>query len=387
MNKRPLVPIDVVTNIELFYDLIFAYCISVLTSLCGNVTDGFIGVSTWLLYLFSFLVVLQVWFYSTLLMNHYGDGSATDNVCMFINMFLLYYMASGIREEWSLSLFTFDISWTLILVNLAACAAIKLFMYDNLNDADVFMLIGMATVLIAQAVFALIAAFLPFAVSVVLSWIAVIFGVNMWWLMRRLRDKPIRFVHVAERCSLLVIVMFGQTVVSISPYIALTSSLLYPICVFALVVGLFLIYIYEHDNMIDRHQTTTGVGFMNLTVWLVIILGNLTVALGFMPLPTIDFLPKNIYLAVFLVLYLFTSFLFGRYNKAELKYSKLFIAGRLGVCAAIVIVALATGFDPAITLVFDTFAVFFALWHEWLLFHRRMGNLRFQFGGAISTKE
>ena len=387
MNKRPLVPVDIVSNIELFYDLIFAYCISVLTSLCCSVTDDFVNLSAWLLYMFSFLAVLQIWFYSTLLMNHFGDGSAVDNVCMFINMFLLYYMASGIREEWHLTLFTFDVAWALILVNLAICAVIKLFMYDNLTDADVFMLIGMATMMVIQAIIALIAAFLPFAVSVVLSWMAMLLCVNTWWLMRFLSDKPIRFAHAAERCSLLVIVMFGQTVVSISSYISMTSSILYPIFVFALVVGLFLIYIYEHDNMIDRHQTSTGVGFMNLTVWLVIILGNLTVALGFMPMKNIAFLPKNIYLATSLVLYLFTSFLFGRYNKAELKYSKLFIVGRIGVCVGIVVVALITNFDPLITLIFDTFAVFFAVWHEWLLYHSRMGNLRFQFGGAISTKE
>ena len=387
MNKRPLVPVDIVSNIELFYDLIFAYIISVLTTLCGNVTGDFIEIGTWILYLFSFLAVLQIWFYSTLLMNHFGDGSAIDNVCMFINMFLLYYMASGIRQEWNLSLFTFDIAWVLILVNLAVCATIKLFMYDNLSDADVFMLIGMATMMIIQAGIALIAAFMPFAISVVLSWIAMLLCVNTWWLMRFLQDKPIRFVHVAERCSLLVIVMFGQTVVSISSYITMTSSILYPIFVFALVVGLFLIYIYEHDNMIDRQQTTTGVGFMNLTVWLVVILGNLTVALTFMPVRTVAVLPKNIYLAACLVLYLLTSFLLGRYNKAKLKYSPLFIAGRIGVCVAIVVVAIVTNFDPMITLVFDTFAVFFAVWHEWLLYHSRMGNLRFQFGGAIGTKE
>ena len=377
MNKRPLIPVEGVSNIELFYDLIFAYCISVLTALVSTVTGDFIDLGTWLLYLFSFLVVLQVWFYSTVIMNHYGDRSAVDNICMFINMFLLYYMASGIKQEWTLSLFTFDIAWALILLNLIVCCIIKLNMYDNLDDADLFLLVGITVMMAIQIVMTLIAAFVPFVVSIVLSCITMLLGANMWWLMRRLSDKPVRFAHIAERCSLLVIVMFGQTVVSISPYISLTSSILFPIFVFALVVGLFLIYIYEHDNMIDHQLTTNGVGYMHLTLWLVVILGNLTVALSFMPMQNIAFLPKSIYLTTFLVLYLLTSFLLGRYNKAELKYSRLFIIGRLAVCAGIVIVALATGFDSTITLIFDTFAVFFALWHEWLLFHRRTGKLSF----------
>ena len=376
MNKRPLIPVEGVSNIELFYDLIFAYCISVLTTLCGTVDEGFIDVGTWFLYMFSFLVVLQIWFYSTVIMNHFGDRSIPDSVCLFINMFLLYYMASGVAQEWNLSLFTFDVAWVLILANLVICCISKLATYDNLNDVDLLLLIGTTVIMAIQIVIALIAAFSPFAVSVVLSWIAMLGGANMWWLMRRLSDKPVRFAHITERCSLLVIVMFGQTVVSISSYITMTSSVLYPIFVFALVVGLFLIYIYEHDNMLDHQLTTSGVGYLHLTVWLVIILGNLTVALGFMPMRNVAFLPKNIYLVAFLVLYLLASFILGRYNKPEFRYSLLFVVGRVGVCAAIVVVSIATNFDSMATLVFDTCAVFFALWHEWLLYHNRTGNLR-----------
>ena len=377
MNKRPLVPVEGVSNIELFYDLIFAYCISVLTSLCAQAEGGFMSLGTWFIYMFSFLVILQVWFYSTLIMNHYGDRSLADNVCLFINMFLLYYMASSIQGEWKQTLFTFNVSWALILANLCVCCVIKLLKYDNLSDEDILLLVGIAVMMAIQIVMALIAAFMPLAVSVVISWIAMLLGANMWLLMRKLTGKTVRFAHIAERCSLLVIVMFGQTVVSISSYISLTSSLLYPIFVFALVVGLFLIYIYEHDNMLDHQLITNGVGYMHLTLWLTIILGNLTVALAYMPMQNIDFLPKNIYLTTFLVLYLLTSFLLGHYNKPELRYSKLFVIGRLVVCASIVIVALDTHFDPAATLVFDTFATYFALWHEWLLFHRRTGKLSF----------
>ncbi|MBQ3301090.1 MAG: hypothetical protein IJH04_02850, partial [Eggerthellaceae bacterium] len=78
-----------------------------------------------------------------------------------------------------------------------------------------------------------------------------------------------------------------------------------------------------------------------------------------------------------LVLYLLTSFLLVRYNKPEFHYSGAYIAGRLSTCAFIVCVALFTNFDPLINLVCDTLAVYFALWHEWLLYHGRCGLVAF----------
>ena len=69
MQKRPFVPAEGVSNVELFYDLIFVYCISVITSLCHHFHGDFPTIESWSIYLFSFLVVLQVWFYTTFLLT------------------------------------------------------------------------------------------------------------------------------------------------------------------------------------------------------------------------------------------------------------------------------------------------------------------------------
>ena len=60
MKKRVFKAVEGVSNIELFYDLIFVYCISVITSLCHHVEGGFLDWGTWGIYMFAFLVVLQV---------------------------------------------------------------------------------------------------------------------------------------------------------------------------------------------------------------------------------------------------------------------------------------------------------------------------------------
>ena len=374
MKRRPLVHVEGVSNIELFYDLIFVYCVSVLTSLCHNLHGGFIDLGTWIVFVFSFLAVLQVWFYTTLLMNRYGDHSAVDSVCLFVNMFLLYFMASGIQVEWSETLFTFNLAWGLILVNLAVCWVIKRRIYDNLDEVDHRIMRGAILGLVVQAVLAIVAAYLPERPSEILSWVALLFGMAIWNSMRLSQVRPVRFGHISERCSLLVIAAFGETVVALSSYMN-NVRMPFPVLVFALVVGLFLIYIFEYDNMTDREQVTNGVGYMNVTSWLVLVLGNLTVALEFMPDDNVAFLPKSVFLAVSLVLYLLMSFLLGRYNKPEFKPSPVFAMGRLGICGLIVAVALATQFDPMINVVCDTLAVYGAFLHEWLLYHKRIEGI------------
>ena len=77
------------------------------------------------------------------------------------------------------------------------------------------------------------------------------------------------------------------------------------------------------------------------------------------------------------VFYLLTSFVLGRYNKPEFHYSGAYVAGRLGTCAFIIVVALITNFDPFVTLVGNVAAVYFALWHEWVLYHGRLRIVAF----------
>ncbi len=377
MKKRHFQPVEGVSNIELFYDLIFVYCISVLTSLCHHVHGDFLDIGTWGIFMFSYLVVLQVWFFTTLLMNRYGDRSASDNVCLFVNMFLLYFLASGIQTEWENSVFTFNIAWALILVNLIVHWAMKLLRYDNLDDDDRKVIRYNIVALAVQLVVVVVAAFLPTEASEVASWAALLIGMVMWRQPRAHRAKQARFSHIAERCSLLTIIAFGETIVAISTYMTGASSLLFSVMVFVLVVGLFLIYIFEHDNMVDHHKETSGIGYMTVTAWVILVIGNLTVALEYMPMDEIAFLPKSTMLTACLVAYLLTSFLLGSHNKPEFHYSGAYIAGRLGVCALIVVVALLTSFDPLVNLLCDTAAVYIALWHEWMLYHTRLRIVSF----------
>ena len=389
MRKRHYTPVEGVSNIELFYDLIFVYCISVITSLMHHVEGSFPTWETWVIYLFTFLVVLQVWFFTTLLINRYGDRSVSDNICLFFNMFLLYFLSTGVQTDWAETAFTFNASWALILTNLLVHWVIKLVSYDNLDEDDRGIMRTVITVLATELAFVTAAVFLEGMPGVIVTYIAIIFSFSAFsipaFYRRIFRNKPAQFGHLAERCALLTIVAFGETVVTISSYMVTGLSMVYSALVFALVVGLFLIYIFEHDNMLDHHMKTDGLSFTSITVWMILIIGNLTVALEFMTMEHIAFLPKSIYLMMCLILYLLTSFMLGRYNRPEFHWSPAYIAGRFGVCALVFAGAFATDFDPTVTLVIDVIAVWFALWHEWLLYHRRMKLV--MFGRSLGIEE
>ena len=376
MKRRCLRLVEGVTNIELFYDLIFVYCISVLTSLCHG-AGGFMSVNTWAIFTFSYLAILQVWFYTTLLMNRFGESSAADIIYLFINMFLLYYMASGVHEDWNTTRSTFNLAWALILLNQAVAWGYRGYVFNDLDEDDHYMIGHTVVTLVVQASMALVAAFASFDTSVFLSGTAMLLGYMVWRWSHVYRAKNARFAHVSERCSLLTIIAFGEIVVTLSSYLFKTSSLMFPLLVFLLVVGLFLIYIFEHDNMLDQEAETDGMSYMTFTCWLIIVIGNLTVALKYMPDEAVDFLAKNVYLTTFLVLYLLTSFFISRYNKPEFTVSGKYVAGRIGACVFIVAVGAISGFHPLITLIADTCAVYFALWHEWILYHRRIHLVAF----------
>ena len=371
MIKRPFEPAEGVSNIELFYDLIFVYGISVITSLCHQIDGGFLDIGLWLVYLFSFLVILQIWFFSTLLMNRYGDRSVTECVGLFVNMFLLYFLANGVRTQWHETSLAFDLTWAGILTNLAIQWLIKLHSYNNLDDTDHSIMRWSALCLLVQAALAAIAAFLPETPSTIVSCVALLLGMNVWGKSSLYRKKPGRFSHIAERCSLLTIIAFGEMIVGISSYMADMSSIWYPLGVFALAVGLFLIYIFEYDHMLDHHAQRDGMTYMIISSWLIVVIGNLTVAVTYMPMQNIDFLPKSIYLSTCLILYLLASFLLGIYNRTELRYTLRYAIGRITVCVFIAVVGIATSFDPAIGLACHVVAVWTAFAYEWMLWRRK----------------
>ena len=82
--------------------------------------DGFINPGSFLINVLTALIILQIWYYTTLFVNRYGENDKLMHAGIFVNMYLLYFMARGIRWDWQGEFYTFNGAWLLILLNIAA---------------------------------------------------------------------------------------------------------------------------------------------------------------------------------------------------------------------------------------------------------------------------
>ena len=75
-----------VEYIELIYDLIFVYIVGRNNELLHVIHNGFIAPTAFLTYLLTALIILQIWYYTTLFINRYGENDKLMYVGIFVNI-------------------------------------------------------------------------------------------------------------------------------------------------------------------------------------------------------------------------------------------------------------------------------------------------------------
>ena len=331
-----------VEYIELIYDLIFVYIVGRNNSLLHSVSGGFIPFSTFGTYLLSTLVILQVWYYSTLFINRYGTNGLAEHLGLFVNMYLLYYMADGTRVAWQEYYLKYNIAWALILLNLALQYYLKLRAGKGQmpwQDAHIKLNV---TLLCIEAGIIFVSIPLFFVTGLPFAPLGMVFGIVMAIVFQNThRLVSVDFPHLTERVMLYVVFTFGEMIIAIAGYFESGfsfSSVYYSLMAFLIAAGLFLIYGFFYDHVIDRESKTTGTGYMMAHIFLVTALNNITVALEFMRAPEVDLIKKNIFLTASFLLYFLFLFSLARYAKGcerlDLKFfgfvilfSALFVIG------------------------------------------------------------
>lgn len=311
-----------VEYIELFYDLIFVFCVSRLTALLRPMAEAFEDFTFLPVYAVLFLVLLQIWVYTTFLINRYGYRHATDYLCIFINMFFLFYMADGVRGDWtSESFIRFLIAWVIILLNLAVQFGYKLHKHECMDGLDDKIIRSYMKILITESLLAALLIPLYLATG---SWIGTVVPlavsfVMTWASASLFRKRPVHYGHLTERLALFVVITFGEMVVGISGYFTTEVSWYYAVSVFLIVFGLFLIFLFDFYNYQDQNVRTAGI--RHTVMYLPLILGanNITVALEAMPESAAGTLPKTVYLVVSMSVYMAAFLGLARHHKPEFR--------------------------------------------------------------------
>lgn len=317
-----------VAYLELIYDLIFVYILGRSNSLLHTVQNGLIPMSVYLTYLMSTLMILQIWYFTTLYINRYGTGGAIETLGIFVNMYLLYYMAEGTRIDWSEAYYRYNVAWALILLNLAAMYLLRLLRKPSFDPQQLRHIRATAIALIAQGVLAL--ATLPIypATGIPATPFVLVAGVIAHIIINNhIHPTAVDFPHLTERVMLYVVFTFGEMIISLAEYFEggmSFNTVYYSLMGFLIVAGLFLIYGYFYDHLIDREMTTTGTVYMLLHIVLIAALNHITVALELMREDEVNPVFKSVMISIALIVYFTFLFMLLRFSRGNMRPDKTY---------------------------------------------------------------
>ena len=328
-----------VEYLELIYDLIFVYIIGRNNSLLHHLEDGFLTWDLFLPYLLCTLAVIQIWMYSTYYINLYGRHSVREHVFLFVNMFLLYFIAEGTRLHWQSFHTQYHAAWALILLNVALQYLIE--MLQGRTGEEKRLARRMMLILLAEA--ALVVGAIPVFLKTgleILSPAAILFGIAATSFAGGKKARmPVDFPHLSERVMLFVVFTFGEMIIAIASYFDGTfnsRSLYFSLMGFLIVVGLFLSYGVVYDHIIDREKETDGLRYTLVHVGLIFVLNNITCALEFMQNEKIALLPKMLFLVGSLVFYYVFLFMISSYAKTSCHLSVRFLGGMAALAVSFI---------------------------------------------------
>lgn len=320
--------------IELIYDLIFVYIVGRNNALLHHVDNGLVTSQMFIAYIVCTLAIIQIWNFTTFYINIYGRNSVRDHVFLFINMYLLYYIANGISVSWEHNFYHFNVAWALILVNIGVQYLLELRNHKD-SHVETLQLKRKAAIILGEAAMVGVNISIYYQTGTSFAYIPILFGFIGMVLSGRLLSKvPVDFAHLSERAMLYVVFTFGEMIISLSTYFngELTGNNFYfSTMAFLIVVGLFLSYGVLYNRIIDRDTVTNGTSYMMIHVFLIFALNNISVALEFMQDDQVDLMQKTILLVVSFVMYFTFLFLTAAYAKRGLGFSLRFILALVGI--------------------------------------------------------
>ena len=358
-----------VEYLELIYDLIFVYVIGRNNSLLHQTANGFVDGKIFLSYILCTLTIIQIWNFSTYYINMHGKNGIRDHICLFINMFLLYFIGEGTRTHWDGFLLEYNIAWGLILVNIGIQYFLELphlkehpVVYDQTRRMGIVLIIESVIVSISYPVYQ-VSGFTvaPFAI---------LFGI-VGTMIHGSKAKVILvdFAHLTERAMFYVVFTFGEMIIALAVYFEggfTGNSFYFSLMSFLIVVGLFLSYGTVYDHLIDREMKNSGLVYMLLHIFMIFALSIITTSLEFMHDSEVALLPKILMLILSFIMYYLSLFFTLRYSKSKCRPTAKFIISMCLIAVGFVIFMLLFKdmmyVNIAITVVY-VWGIFFLLHH------------------------
>ena len=165
-----------VEYIELIYDLIFVYMTGRNNQIIHTFETGFVARGAFMTYVLSTLAIIQIWNFTTFYINMFGRNSVRDHIFLFVNMYLLYFIGQGTRNDWQAFQTQYHIAWGLILLNIGLQYCIELRNHKKKCwNRDI--IIRMAATLFTEAVLVFVAVIPNTTLGIIFSIAAIFSGI------------------------------------------------------------------------------------------------------------------------------------------------------------------------------------------------------------------
>lgn len=334
---------------ELFYDLVYVYTISQLTSIIHHAHHGVVSPQSFFNFSVGLIVFVNSWMVQTIFTNRFGTNGLRNIIFMFLQMICLLVSSRAVAGDWETNFVWIFLPMVLISLLLLVQYIFEYFQASDVADKSFirqfFYILG------ARSLLLFISLIFPYEVGI---WVAFVGIVSTWLLPGLLSDpnrgfvsadlRPVNFPHLMERLSLLVIITFGELLIGISDRFSSENFSWQSLAIFMTVTNLFMIYIVEVDHLLDVERKDTGIRAIYSHYPILFGLSLITIALSFLGNSEINSFYTVLYFYGGLILFIIGLLQHNQYNKTGLKLPKrnLIILYLLPICGLVLSLVVST---------------------------------------------
>ncbi|WP_247917580.1 low temperature requirement protein A [Streptococcus oralis] len=331
---------------ELFYDLVFVFAISKVTTLIDHLHNGVVAWDSLLDFFISVMVIINSWMIQTIYTNRYGTNSLFNMVIMFINMGLMLFMSNMIGYNWQQ--WFYYTCWAVGTLTLTLFFQYLVeFFRKSTDDANresikgFLWLTGLGSLgVYLAALFPIYVGVYIFIASILLTFIVPIF------LITKDEHFQVNLPHLIERVSLLVIITFGEMVVGLASFFTVENFSIYSVLNFVIMLSLFLFYFGEFDHAIDEGSSQKGLFVIYSHYPIFIGLMLMTVSMGYLLNPEANLLVAISFFYIGIGLFQAAVLANGPYNKNYLRYPRSYYCAQATLYLAALILSLLFASNP-----------------------------------------
>lgn len=339
-------PLKHASFIELFFDLVFIFCMRSIIPIITDVGEQ-VDAYSYYAFAFTFFVMLQVWFNSTILTNRFGTGGVLDSTCLVVNMLLLLAMSYSLHAGWQdPSTWTdytlYNVCWLLINVNLALHWLIRLKLVKNPDRSMVVFVRRVITALLAQVVIIAISLPIVGVAGQVLCAIAFVVGIFAWNVHAEGPLEHANADHLIDRCALLVILTFGEMLIAVAQYYGDAFDEFEVVTFFFLILFMFLVYRNQVNHVVDKAKLGNGFSYISVSAFITFCAGNIAAAFEmFSEETSLMGIDCMLYLEISVCMFLLAFFFLLPVARDFGRIRRRWITARAAACLCLPVLALA----------------------------------------------